>query len=231
MTRTLTGRRALAAGGLLALLASPAAHAVCTGTAPGQTCECPLEYGDIYCNVVNGWSWCGGTCQTEPTCGSGSVLDCDTCTCSPVPGCGNGVLEDAEQCDDGSLLPGDGCDAECKLEPEARRCQEAIAKAGRRFAARALKAVQRCRDGINRGRLLISPAGCPTEPKTQSALGKAGTAVRRLVAGRCTDALVAALAACGSTIDELATANGAAGCLISSHLAAVDAALAAEYGR
>lgn len=37
--------------------------------------------------------------------------------------CGDGVLderqtgEDAEECDDGNILPGDGCDADCKREP------------------------------------------------------------------------------------------------------------------
>ncbi len=35
---------------------------------------------------------------------------------SPV--CGNGIPEQGEECDDGNLMPGDGCDASCELEPE-----------------------------------------------------------------------------------------------------------------
>jgi cysteine-rich repeat protein len=36
--------------------------------------------------------------------------------CEP-PGCGNGVLEPVETCDDGNLLPGDGCGSTCAVEP------------------------------------------------------------------------------------------------------------------
>lgn len=32
------------------------------------------------------------------------------------PGCGNGVLEQDEQCDDGNLVPGDGCNDRCEGE-------------------------------------------------------------------------------------------------------------------
>lgn len=46
-----------------------------------------------------------------------------------APGtCGNGVLEGGETCDDGNVLPGDGCDATCKLEtPIANTCAAAAA--------------------------------------------------------------------------------------------------------
>jgi cysteine-rich repeat protein len=36
--------------------------------------------------------------------------------CEP-PGCGNGLLEMNETCDDGNVLPGDGCSPVCKPEP------------------------------------------------------------------------------------------------------------------
>ena len=32
------------------------------------------------------------------------------------PACGNGQIEDGEQCDDGNLIPGDGCSATCTTE-------------------------------------------------------------------------------------------------------------------
>ncbi len=40
-------------------------------------------------------------------------LEFFTSTCTT---CGNGILE-AEECDDGGLIPGDGCDSQCELHP------------------------------------------------------------------------------------------------------------------
>ncbi len=41
----------------------------------------------------------------------------DTGGCSPVvTACGNGLVEAGEQCDDGNLVPADGCDATCQVE-------------------------------------------------------------------------------------------------------------------
>ena len=52
----------------------------------------------------------------EP-CGDG--MWCKVGECVDVPICGNAKLESEnnELCDDGNLLPGDGCDAKCKIEP------------------------------------------------------------------------------------------------------------------
>jgi cysteine-rich repeat protein len=57
-------------------------------------------------------------------CGDGGGGGGDTCdhdddgdgTCDTAPVCGNGILEDGEQCDDGNLLPGDGCSSACACE-------------------------------------------------------------------------------------------------------------------
>jgi cysteine-rich repeat protein len=35
--------------------------------------------------------------------------------CAPVP-CGNRVLDPPEECDDGNIVPGDGCAPTCELE-------------------------------------------------------------------------------------------------------------------
>ncbi len=50
-------------------------------------------------------------------CGDGQW--CKAGDCVNVPICGNGILEveNSESCDDGNLVPGDGCDAKCKIEP------------------------------------------------------------------------------------------------------------------
>ncbi|MCO4762953.1 MAG: lamin tail domain-containing protein [Myxococcales bacterium] len=39
-------------------------------------------------------------------------LDCG----KPAPVCGNKILETGEECEDGGKVPGDGCDANCKIE-------------------------------------------------------------------------------------------------------------------
>ena len=47
--------------------------------------------------------------------GTGCVGAPGAATCAPV--CGDGLRVDPEACDDGNLEPGDGCDAECGVEP------------------------------------------------------------------------------------------------------------------
>ena len=49
----------------------------------------------------------------------GAALWCKFGKCVPVPVCGNTVVEpeNGEACDDGNLVPGDGCDPKCKVEP------------------------------------------------------------------------------------------------------------------
>ncbi len=43
---------------------------------------------------------------------------CDNCTDAPeLAICGDGILQTGEQCDDGNLVPGDGCSGVCTLEP------------------------------------------------------------------------------------------------------------------
>ena len=62
-----------------------------------------------------------GPCNNGAQCGSGV---CNTMAAAPVcavpVGCGNGVLNDNEVCDDGNLLPGDGCSDSCTLKNEWR---------------------------------------------------------------------------------------------------------------
>lgn len=50
--------------------------------------------------------------------GGWSLADvCVVAVDGPVSGCGNGVVEAPEACDDGNVIPGDGCDASCQIEP------------------------------------------------------------------------------------------------------------------
>ncbi|MEM9861671.1 MAG: DUF4215 domain-containing protein, partial [Myxococcota bacterium] len=76
----------------------------------GCTSECLVEDGAL-CNAffpgAIGSASCVGVCNTLG--GSPGV-------CQSSGGCGNGVLEGAERCDDGNVIAGDGCNAQCLLE-------------------------------------------------------------------------------------------------------------------
>ncbi len=60
------------------------------------------------------------TCQTALFCGDGvcsqSVENKNNCAVDCPFMCGDGILEVGEDCDDGNLLPEDGCSSECRLE-------------------------------------------------------------------------------------------------------------------
>ncbi|OGY45369.1 MAG: hypothetical protein A3A24_02245 [Candidatus Buchananbacteria bacterium RIFCSPLOWO2_01_FULL_46_12] len=50
----------------------------------------------------------------------GTFLDNVSVQCVPPTGgpeCGDGILDEGEQCDDGNFVDGDGCSAECSVEP------------------------------------------------------------------------------------------------------------------
>ncbi|MBI4141977.1 DUF4215 domain-containing protein [Candidatus Woesearchaeota archaeon] len=46
--------------------------------------------------------------------------------CFEQPWCGNRIIESDEQCDDGNLVDGDGCSAECRLEPVMLLCGNGV---------------------------------------------------------------------------------------------------------
>lgn len=52
---------------------------------------------------------------TRADCFAGAVYVQDGVVC-PDPVCGNAIEEPGESCDDGNVLPGDGCDASCRFE-------------------------------------------------------------------------------------------------------------------
>lgn len=63
----------------------------------------------------------GQTCTTVPGGFTGGTLACSGwCTFDIAgcisPGCGNQIIDSGEMCDDGNLVPGDGCTANCQVE-------------------------------------------------------------------------------------------------------------------
>ena len=57
-------------------------------------------------------------CESENGIYQGDGVTCDEADCQPYE-CGNGILEGPEECDDGNLLPEDGCDGNCEYEGDA----------------------------------------------------------------------------------------------------------------
>lgn len=153
-------------------------------------------------------------CQNDADCNDGNSCTTDLCDPSSPSSDISGCVH-RQDCDPRAL----------------RRCQKAIARAGATFFGKKLKAIQKCRDAINKGKLSITPDACAAEGKTARMIAKAGVKARRLVERACTDTWLGGLTACASTVDGLVTPAGDAGCLITTHEAAVDSALAAEYGR
>ncbi|MEM7434160.1 MAG: DUF4215 domain-containing protein [Myxococcota bacterium] len=85
---------------------------------PGVACTA-TECGD---GLVAGFEQCDDGNSSAPGCTAECQLEegfkCDTpgADCETTS-CGDGVQEGTEQCDDGNVTPFDGCDAECKNEP------------------------------------------------------------------------------------------------------------------
>jgi hypothetical protein len=117
-------------------------------------------------------------------------------------------------------------------DPAARECQEAIAKAGRVYLKKDLKAVQKCLKAMHKGSLTGDPAlvcvgdasTLPTDPSTNLKLSGAQAKASAAIAAACTDASVAPLRLCAATLGGLQT------CLTAAHRQRVGDAVASEYG-
>ena len=124
--------------------ADTCADSSCQG-GPAPACDDGNVCTEDSCNPDTGCKFVpltGTECTDESVCTEGDqclngacvpgpLLDCaddDQCTndsCDPVDGCGhetftpccgNGALEAGEECDDGNLVDGDGCNADCQLD-------------------------------------------------------------------------------------------------------------------
>lgn len=170
-------------------------------------------------------------------CDDGNTTGGDGCSAScTAEVCGDGVMLGPETCDDGGTAAGDGCSETCQIERPVAACQAAIAKAGASYAKKRLAAIQDCRARWMKGKTtsVASPGECAAEAKVARKIERAGAKARRQVAAgkrpKCSDALLGVLSACADNVDALVAADGRSGCLLSTHDAAVDALLEAEYG-
>jgi hypothetical protein len=126
------------------------------------------------------------------------------------------------------------------FESDEQKCADAIGKAGASYFAARHKALQACRTALMKGTPLFEDkakttpvqlaSGCPDEFKSASKIAKARQKVRSTLEKKCSDAVVAALPTCGATLDALADATGATGCLIESIDGSVADVLFDEFG-
>ena len=108
-----------------------ACHAVGACDQTTGACSNPAQPDGTACNDNNlctqvdtcvAGACLGGTpvpCPAAPNCQVQASCAPDTGVCSAASECtpcGNGQLDPDEECDDGNLIPGDGCSAACKYE-------------------------------------------------------------------------------------------------------------------
>lgn len=123
-------------------------------------------------------------------------------------------------------------------------CQQAIAKGGRDVFVARLKFIAQCQGRVDSGstlyfdrartRRLDLPSECEQEYKTAKRVRKAQEKARALIAAtggaatRCTDALLADLTPCATTVEALINESADSGCLIADDDLAVDSMLDEE---
>ena len=154
-----------------------------------------------------------------------------------VSAAGFALLNNALVCGDSNqnVLTGIGVQTSFPTLPEptkdAQKCQKVVGIAGRVYANKVVKAIQKCRNGIFSGKLAIAPSDCREgDAKTADKIAKAGLKMRTKLETKCTDDLVGQLGLCGMTLDDLVTSAGDGGCLLTSHDTAVDMMIEAEFG-
>lgn len=116
------------------------ASGICDLTEARPLCEpagsCGNGVNEVFeaCDDGNemGGDGCSRVCllETGEPCTNDADCDTEVCdgmesnTCEPANTCGNGALEGDELCDDGNVVTGDGCDAQCLLEIGAGPCTD-----------------------------------------------------------------------------------------------------------
>lgn len=203
---------------------------------------------------------CDNNCTLSTTCGNGIVCNAEQCDDgnTTVGDCCSAACtfevaasscDDAQTCTHDDICDGAGsCGGTriggpgCALGDEVRGCQEALAKAGKLYLKARLKAVQSCRNALNKGKVqsfangtpLVDAADCALEGRGQAKTAKAAAKARDLIAKssapKCTDGRLAELDACAATVDAVVAVGGVGGCLLTSIDANVESVVDDEYG-
>ncbi|HLK92463.1 MAG TPA: DUF4215 domain-containing protein [Polyangia bacterium] len=131
-----------------------------------------------------GYAWCVG--DTLSVCGPDRVTETTTACAGlcragacQAPVCGDGKVEGTEECDDGNTVPGDGCEADCKLSQVI-----ALAAGTSHTCALLREGLVRCWGDNSQGQLgLGTSANLSGQPPYKNALVPLGAAAIALTAG------------------------------------------------
>ncbi len=156
----------------------------------GATQNCDVTDG-VCTDIVSdcaahdpGYAWCVG--DQLSVCGPDRVTVATTaCTglcvagaCQPAV-CGDGKIEGTEECDDGNTLPGDGCEADCKLSQVI-----ALTAGASHTCALLREGLVRCWGDNSKGQLgLGTAANLSGQPPYKNGLVPLGAAAVALTAG------------------------------------------------
>ena len=117
--------------------------------------------------------------------------------------------------------------ADAALTKDQLKCQSAVAKKGRVFFKKRLKALTSCHDAIAQGKLPTT-TDCTLEPGTQAKIDKAEQKLRDKIEGSCPDATVAGLSFGGECFGVVA-GTALAECAVAEHEAATDLMIDLAY--
>ena len=156
----------------------------------GATQNCDVTDG-VCTDIVSdcaahdpGYAWCVG--DQLSVCGPDRVTVATTaCTglcvagaCQPAV-CGDGKIEGTEECDDGNTVPGDGCEADCKLSQVI-----ALTAGASHTCALLREGLVRCWGDNSKGQLgLGTAANLSGQPPYKNGLVPLGAAAVALTAG------------------------------------------------
>jgi hypothetical protein len=117
-----------------------------------------------------------------------------------------------------------GLDMPAEASGDAQKCLKKISKATQKLVAQTFKGVVKCRDKINKGKLLGNPATCRfDDEKLGSKLVKAQEKLQKALDTKCNDTLVQELDLCGAGVGGIATTSAAYDCLVGAALEIADA--------
>jgi hypothetical protein len=101
------------------------------------------------------------------------------------------------------------------LSKEEFACQDTVAKQGQAFFAKAFKALAKCKDSVNNGKLPVA-TDCTVESSTAQTISDAETTFRDKIGGKCSSAEVTSLSF-GDACFGVTTVAGLQDCLVITH--------------
>ena len=88
------------------------------------------DVNELIAAVNHALGGCPGQAPTATRTATPSPTATPSATRTGTPECGNGVARRTEECDDGNRADGDGCTAECQLEPGGNACAGVPTRSG-----------------------------------------------------------------------------------------------------